>query len=176
MEFPKMPEMPNFPDHPGVFATPPAPGTPAEPFTWHFRNDRQIGVSVTPLTKQLSDHFGVTNGALINNVREDSPAAKAGLKAGDIIVEVEGIEIKGDFDIIRAIGEKKEGDVSVTFVRDRNRQTVRVTPEKGKGAFDMYFERSEPGKPGEMRLLRPAPHPAPAPVPLNQMVFPGRVV
>ena len=62
----------------------------------------------------------------------DSPAAKAGLKAGDIIVEAEGKEVKGEGDLIRAIAEKKEGDVTLTIVRDRNRQTIRVTPEEAK--------------------------------------------
>jgi serine protease Do len=44
----------------------------------------------------LSEYFGVTSGVMINDVAADSPAAKAGLKAGDIIVEVEGKEVKGE--------------------------------------------------------------------------------
>jgi C-terminal processing protease CtpA/Prc len=46
----------------------------------------RIGVGLTPLTEQLADYFGVVGGVLINNVRSDSPAFKAGLKAGDVIV------------------------------------------------------------------------------------------
>jgi serine protease Do len=107
------------------------PGKPGEPYFYAFGNRRQIGVSLTPLTKQLSDHFGVTNGALINNVREDSPAAKAGLKAGDIITEVDGKAVKGELDVSRAIGEKKAKEkVVVTFVRNGNRQSVEVVLEE----------------------------------------------
>ncbi|HEX8370162.1 MAG TPA: PDZ domain-containing protein [Pyrinomonadaceae bacterium] len=108
-----------------------------------FRGDgRQIGAGLMPLTKQLAEYFGINEGRglLINEVRPDSPAAKAGLKAGDVIVEIEGKEVKGMGDLMRGITEKKEGDVTLTIVRDRNRQTVRVTPEKMKGGGEFFFE------------------------------------
>ena len=70
-EFPKGIDMPDLEKLPRI------EGKPGEPFVWSFTNRRQIGVGLTPLTKQLSDHFGVENGALINTVRENSPAAKA---------------------------------------------------------------------------------------------------
>lgn len=107
-----------------------------------FRGGRQIGAALMPLSKQLAEYFGVGEGRglLINDVRADSPAAKAGLKAGDVIVEVEGKEVKGLGDLMRGINEKKEGDVTLTIVRDRNRQTVRVTPENSKGGGEFFFE------------------------------------
>jgi membrane-associated protease RseP (regulator of RpoE activity) len=107
---------------------------------------RQIGAGLTPLSKQLAEYFGINEGRglLVNDVHADSPAAKAGLKAGDVIVEVEGKEVKGLGDFIRAVNEKKEGDVNLTIVRDRNRQTVRVTPEKMKGnGFFFEFDDSD---------------------------------
>lgn len=106
----------------------------ADIFEFRVGTSRQIGVGVTPLTKQLGDYFGAAEGKglLINDVRENSPAAKAGLKAGDVIVEIEGKEVKEILDLMRAIGEKKEGGVSLTFIRDKNRQTVSVTPETVK--------------------------------------------
>ena len=113
---------------------PMAEGGDSNVFIFRTGANRQIGIGVTPLTKQLGDYFGAAEGKglLINDVRENSPAAKAGLKAGDVIVEIEGREIKVLPDLIRAIGEKKEGGVSVTFLRDKNRQTVSVTPETVK--------------------------------------------
>ena len=159
------------------------PGKPGEPFVFAFGNRRQIGVELTPLSKQLSDHFGVTNGALVNTVRQESPAAKAGLKAGDIILEVDGKAVKGQLDVARAIGEKKDGDVSVTFLRGGQKNTVRITPEKGEGKFFEQFEWNgddddltpKPGHPGLFKMQRPGTPPAP-PKPLNQLVLPGRVV
>ncbi len=108
------------------------PGGKAKVFRWSTNTGRQIGVGVMPLSKQLSTHFGVDSGVLISEVRDGSPAAKAGLKAGDIIVEADGKAVKDNFDLIRAIGEKKEGDVTLTFVRDGKRQTLNVTPEAAK--------------------------------------------
>jgi serine protease Do len=102
---------------------------------WNFGSNRLIGVGVSSLNKQLGDYFGVAsgNGLLINNVAKDSPAEKAGLKAGDVIVEVDGQEVKNSFDLIRRINDKKEGDVNLTIIRDKSRQTISVTPEKRKG-------------------------------------------
>ncbi len=138
-------------------------------FIWRGAASRQIGVGVTALTKQLSDYFGVPEGRglLINNVRENSPAANAGLKAGDIIVEIEGKEVKGQTDLIRALGEKKEGDVSLTIIRDRNRQTVRVTPEASKDGAMRFeeFENLFEAHPGQMNLRFQTPQPLVAPIP-----------
>lgn len=173
-EFPRMENMPDLEKLPRI------EGKPGEPMVWSFSNRRQIGVGLTPLTNQLSDHFGVESGALINTVRENSPAAKAGLKAGDIIVEVDGKAVKGELDVVRALGEKKEGDVTVTYVRDRNRRTVTLTPEEMKGAFEHFEFRGVPEAPGApaapnvFKLQRPA---VPAvPMPLNELLFRGRIV
>jgi serine protease Do len=93
---------------------------------------RRLGVSVTPLNKQLGDYFGVSDGKglLVENVVESSAAAKAGLKAGDVIVEVEGKAVSRQADLLRALSN--EGEITLTIVRDRQRQTVRVTPETNK--------------------------------------------
>jgi len=170
--FPPSAEMPTLPPMQSI---PPTPGTPDQPFVWRSGSGRRIGVGVTSLTKQLSEHFGVTSGVMINEVRADSPAAKAGLKAGDIIVEIEGKEVKGDIDLIRAVAEKKEGDVTLTIVRDRNRQTIRVTPEEAKDGFNRFFEfPATPDAPAagqQFRMTVPM-----TPVPMTRLNFPGRVL
>lgn len=125
---------------PPMQSIPPMPGAPGEPFVFRMGGPgRRIGIAVTTLTKQLSEHFGVAGGVMINEVRQDSPAAKAGLKAGDIIVEVEGKEVKGDIDLIRAIAEKKEGDVTLTIIRARDRQMIRVTPEDVRDGNNSFY-------------------------------------
>ena len=154
------------------------PGDDRDVMVFRGVSGRRIGISVTGLTKQLSDHYGVEGGVMINHVRENSAAAKAGLKAGDIIVQVEGKEIKSDVDLIRAIGEKKEGSVTLTIVRGGNRQTISVTPEEVKGGFNTFFEFPEtpdtpdtPATPGKFKFGRPV-----TPMPLNQLLVPGRVI
>ncbi|HKP38595.1 MAG TPA: PDZ domain-containing protein [Pyrinomonadaceae bacterium] len=97
-------------------------------FTWS--SHRRIGVSTQPLSKQLAEYFGVTEGILITSVTENSPAAKAGLKAGDIITAVDGEKVDSPGDVSRVINKKQEGSVTLTVVRDRNTRSVTVTPEK----------------------------------------------
>lgn len=180
-KFPEGFEKMDMPDLEKLPRAPMVPGKPGEPFVFAFGNRRQIGVGLTPLTEQLAKHFGVDGGALINSVREDSPAAKANLKAGDIVVEADGKPVKGELDLVRAIAAKKEGEITLVIVRDRNRQTVKVTPEEAKGGFNQFFEFPDapdapgtPKSPGVYRLMRPGtPN---APMPLNQLLVPGRIV
>ena len=97
-------------------------------FTWG--SHRRIGIATQPLSKQLADYFGVTEGILITSVNENSPASRAGLKAGDVITAVDGEKVDSPGDVSRAINKKEEGSVTLTVVRDRNSRSVTVTPEK----------------------------------------------
>ncbi len=133
----------------------------AKTFVWSTAANRQIGISVSDLTKQLGDYFGVSDGKglLITGVNENSPAAKSGLRAGDVIAEINGKPVDRSFDLIKAINEKKEGDISLTIVRDKNRQTISVTPEASKdgllkfdGDFEGLFEKNSDGK---LRITSP---------------------
>ncbi len=176
----EMPDMPNLKNLPRIEMVPELPEMSDGPIVWALGNRRQIGVGVMPLGKQLADHFGVAGGVLVSSVREDSAAAKAGIKAGDIITEVDGKAITGDLELTRAIGAKKDGSVALTIVRDRNRQTINVTPEEVKGQFEKFMEFSTPQVPGTpdapsvLRMVRPAVPPAPRP--LNRIVIPRRIV
>jgi len=177
---PALPAIPDFPrtPMPQMRDLPPLYGNESNGFIYRGSANRQIGIGTAPLTKQLGDYFGVAEGRglLINNVRENSPAAKAGLKAGDVIVEIEGKEVKRTPDLIRALNEKKEGDVSLTIVRDRNRQTVRVTPEISKdGAmkseeFEMLF------KPDSNQMKFRMQTPQTAPLPENELRIAPRIL
>jgi len=64
-------------------------------------------------------------GVLFADVRADSPAGKAGLKPGDLLVEFGGEPIKNLYDFTDALGKRKPGDVVAVTVK-RNNQTVRV--------------------------------------------------
>jgi len=96
-------------------------------------NSRRIGVSTMGLTKQLADYFGITGGkgVLVTSVTEDGPAAKAGVRAGDVITAVDGEAIDSPGDIARAINRKKDGDVTLTVIRNKAQQTIHVTPREG---------------------------------------------
>ena len=174
-DFPALPPMAEMPK---VLTT---PGFEGKAFTWAPGGGRQIGVGVMSLTKQLAAHYGVDGGLLVNDVRENSPADKAGLKAGDIIVEAEGKAVKGDFDLIRTINSKKEGDVTITYVRDGKRQTVNVTPEASKDGGFIFRTGDENGvmtpmAPGQLKVARPATPMAPMTPGVYTLTRPGRIL
>ena len=100
-----------------------------------FGNHRRIGVSTTQLTKQLADFFGVSDGkgVLVTSVMEDSPAAKAGLKAGDVITAIDGEKVDGAGDLAQGINKKKDGEVTLTVIRNKNQRTINVTPKEEQG-------------------------------------------
>jgi len=132
-QFKSMPDLKNMPEGPQVWSF---PGGQGQSYILRAGEGRVIGVSVTGLSKQLAEHFHVAGGALVSEVRDGSPAAKAGLRAGDIITEIDSKQVTNEMDLIKSINEKKDGNVTVTFVRDGRTQTVTVTPEKSKdGGF-----------------------------------------
>lgn len=102
------------------------------PFTIMFGGGRRIGVTTTPLTEQLADYFGVAgkDGLLITSVAENSPASRAGLKAGDVITEADGAKLSGVGDLSRQLNRQQEGDVTLTITRDKKARQIRVTPDK----------------------------------------------
>lgn len=104
------------------------------PFVYSFGNNRRIGVSTTTLTKQLADFFGVADGkgVLVTSVEADSPAAKAGIRAGDVITAIDGEKVEGAGDLSRGINKQKDGEVSLTIVRDKSSRTIKLTPTKAE--------------------------------------------
>jgi len=160
------------------------PGGEGKVFTFHT-GGRQIGVGAANLTKQLAAHFGVENGVLVSEVREGSPAEKAGIKAGDIIVEANGTPIKGNGDLVKAINEKKDGDVNLTIVRNGSRQNISVTPEAAKDG-NFYFKGdgedglvmpAMPAMPGQFKVGTPAIPAFPASAPMiARPALPRRVI
>ncbi len=86
----------------------------------------RMGVSLQSLGDQMAEYFGVDGGALITNVREDSPAAAAGLKAGDVIVQIAGETVEGPGDASRLVGDREPGPVDVRVMRDGQERTITV--------------------------------------------------
>ena len=100
----------------------------------------------------MAEYFGVKDGgALITAVTDNSPAAKAGLKAGDVITAIDGEKVTSPGDITRALSKKETGDVSLTVVRDKNVRTVTLTPEKSE-----HPSLIKPGTIGSKRIVIPS--------------------
>ena len=86
-----------------------------------------LGVSIQPLTKELAASFkrGDTTGALVSAVMEGSPADKAGVKAGDVIVEFNGKKIPKATDLPGLVADVPVGkDVPMVVVREGKEQRL----------------------------------------------------
>jgi membrane-associated protease RseP (regulator of RpoE activity) len=88
----------------------------------------ELGIGLTPLTDQLQQYFGVKGGILVNNVRDGSLAAKAGLKAGDVIVTVDGQRINNALGVMTALDAGKAKDHILMIVRDKKEEAVTIKP------------------------------------------------
>ncbi len=94
-----------------------------------------LGVGIQPVTPELAQSFGVEGdkGALVAEVTKDSPADKAGLKSGDIILEFDGKQIQEMNSLPRIVAATPVGKkVQVKFLRNGKPETVTVTIERLK--------------------------------------------
>jgi serine protease Do len=91
-----------------------------------------VGAEVSPVRPQLADYFGVTSGTglLVENVDPQSPASRAGLKAGDVIIRVEAQRMTSRNDWLKAIRNHHGEPVQITIMR--NKQEMGLTMNTGK--------------------------------------------
>jgi membrane-associated protease RseP (regulator of RpoE activity) len=89
------------------------------------------------MSDQLAEYFGLSKrtGALVVFVFADSPAAKAGLKAGDVILNAGGETVENPLDLRRVLAAKPEGSLEVRVLRDKQEKTLTVQLEKGTGSW-----------------------------------------
>ena len=105
------------------------------------------GLMVENLTPQLGDFFGAKNGqgVLVRSVEKGSRAEKAGFRAGDVIVRVNGETVSDAGDFTHALRGRKDNKVNVSIIRDKKEQTLTLTlPERKQSElFDESFDIPE---------------------------------
>lgn len=90
----------------------------------------RLGVQIDDLTEQLAEYFGVKEGVLVTSVAEDSAAAKAGIRAGDVIMRLDGTAIRDTADLrdeLRRIDDDRQFSIEVS--RDRKPVTLKAQME-----------------------------------------------
>jgi S1-C subfamily serine protease len=95
----------------------------------------RLGVQVQELNKDLAPYFKVEEkgGVLVLDVTADSPAEKAGLKAGDVITKIDGEKIIDADDLINALQDYEEGDeATIEYVRQGKTATVQAALESSE--------------------------------------------
>jgi len=81
----------------------------------------RLGVVIQDLTPDIADALGIdkTTGAIVTNVDEHSPAAKAGIKAGDVILALDGKQVHNSSDLRNRVGLVQKGErVALDLIRD----------------------------------------------------------
>ncbi len=97
------------------------------PFVFHmFSDEAMAGMSVQSLTSQLRDYFGAPEGigVLVAGVEDGSAAAKAGIKAGDVLTKVDAEEIRDVESLQDALSSGDSRDVSVQLLRKGKSESV----------------------------------------------------
>jgi serine protease Do len=90
---------------------------------------RRLGVTVEPLSPQLAEYFGAKDGVLVSGVTDGSAAARAGLKAGDVITSINGNRVTTREDLTRGLRETTTDDVTIGIVRGKKESSVKATIE-----------------------------------------------
>jgi serine protease Do len=121
---------------------PPAPAPPMRPAPAPFdmfsrlepyfgRSTGRLGITVGTLSEQLADYFGTEDGVLVTSVYDNSAAAKAGLKAGDVITAIDGSAVDSPSDVSRRAERLEDGDeFTLEIVRDKKAMTLKGKVEK----------------------------------------------
>ncbi|MBN2366205.1 MAG: PDZ domain-containing protein [Calditrichaeota bacterium] len=104
-----------------------------------MRNGAYLGVRTENLTSQLQDYFGVEHGVLIQEVLEDSPAEKAGLKAGDIITAIGDRKIEDYADLIRTVDYYNPGEEIKLFYNRRGKSNSTKIVLEDKKTFSRHM-------------------------------------
>jgi membrane-associated protease RseP (regulator of RpoE activity) len=114
-------------------------------FSWHHRRRPMLGVELTDVTPELREHLGAAPdaGVLVGRIVSDTPAERAGVLVGDLIVSLDGEPIRHAGDLRRALHDKDGTTVTLEIIRDRAPMTLDVTfPER----------EDEPGAPSNPAL------------------------
>jgi serine protease Do len=103
---------------------------------------RRLGVELAPIGNQLAAYFGVKQGVLVSSVESDSPAARAGLEAGDVITAVNGRDVAATSDLTAAVNRTgPEGTLELRIMRNRKEQTLKATMPAPERAPSRSFIR-----------------------------------
>ncbi len=110
---------------------------------FHFDSEfgGYLGVQIQDITDQLRDYFKVKGdgGVLVSEVVKESPAEKAGLEAGDVIMKVNDVRISDTRELTQTIrDEKPESDVNITVIRKGREKSLKATLGSSDDSFSWF--------------------------------------
>ena len=125
-----------------------------------------LGVNIQPVTEEMAESMGLktAKGAIVAEAMPGTPAAEAGIKAGDVITKLNGQLVDDAGDLTRRIGAFKPSDkVELTYMRDGAEKTAQITladqkkasvakadvsPAKEQGALGIQIAPAKDGDKG----------------------------
>jgi serine protease Do len=131
--FPVPPVPPAAPAPPAGPGMPPLPPPAPMPDiqSFFYRSGTGLGITVTSLSDQLADYFGAKRGVLVTAVQEGSAAQKAGFKAGDVVIALNGTDVSEPSELSRATQRLRDGDdFTADLVRDKKSMTLKGKAER----------------------------------------------
>jgi len=106
------------------------------PFNFNFDFDvpeivsgRRLGITVEKLSEQLAEYFGAKAGVLVTAVADGSPAARAGLRAGDVITSIDGQGVHTREELATRVQDAPSDQIEIGIVREKKATTVKATVE-----------------------------------------------
>lgn len=109
-----------------------------------------LGIEAESVEGQFAEYFGVKDGVLVRSVMKDSAASKAGLKAGDVILKVDGAKVTTPREVSSAIRSRTKDTLPLTVMRQHHETTVNVTVDEERGGHESTRPRGV--RTGNMRL------------------------
>jgi PDZ domain-containing protein len=104
----------------------------------------RLGVETQDLDSDLGGYFNRPSGkgVLVTHVLDDTPAKRAGLRSGDVIIEVGGKSVDDTEDLRDGLRDRNSGPVSVTVLRKGTRQTLTANLEERHGSMSGGMPRA----------------------------------
>jgi membrane-associated protease RseP (regulator of RpoE activity) len=132
----------------GAAAAAPPAGRPADQ-SFHVTvtaGQGRLGLGVVQISPELRAHLGAPEdrGVLVDRVQSDSPADRAGVRVGDVVIEVDGDRAGSASDMLSALADRKKGEaIEIVVYRAGHRQVLSATleadPMPGPRGFGRTF-------------------------------------
>jgi serine protease Do len=110
------------------------PAPPDVPRLFTTWSSSMLGIEAEGLNEQLGEYFGVKEGVLVRSVAAGSPAEKAGIKAGDVLVKVDQTKVTSPGEVTNALhAARPRKTFPIEIMRDRHPLTLNVTMDNAPG-------------------------------------------
>jgi membrane-associated protease RseP (regulator of RpoE activity) len=157
--------------------SPPAQSAPGSSSPWLRGNSfigtilmspAYTGAMLEKMSPQLATFFGAkgSTGLLVRTVESNSPAAMAGMQAGDVVVRADARTVASTSDWAKAIKQSHGHPLAITVLRDKKEQILTLTPDAKKRSSLEPGSELQPGSPAlldsPLVAVFPGPDPSPA--------------